>query len=486
MGKDNKLKGSSLPKLNILSSNDLGKIIESAFQVLEHVGHRVPHNEALELFKKAGCKVENEVVYIPAKLIENSLNSIPKAVSLYNRNGELSLEVGGDNVYFGAGADAVNILDSFTGERREFVKNDVAMGALLQDALENIDYVMCMGTASDVPSRTLSDIVQFEAMLFNTVKPIQFSAFTMKSAEDIIEMASTVAGDENELKRRPFCFYFGGGCKSPLSFDPTKIDRILYFIDKGIPYTAASVACSGGTAPVTIAGQLTLGTAELFTSAVLSQIRREGAPIFLGLFPLMMDMKSAVFSYSSPEFLLANSAIKEIFKTWEVPIYGTAGCTDSKLIDEQSSLECYSSILFEALSRSNLNHDCGFIESGMTSSYDMLLMADEAISMVRRILGGIQVGKEEIALDVIAKVGHDGNFVSELHTLQNFRKEQWQSKLLNREAIKEWAERGKRTLSERINSKVKEILMNYKPLPLESSKKIIIKKIIDRRLREGS
>lgn len=485
MGKDKYLERLSLPKLKVLSNNQLEKIKESAFDVLEQVGHRVPHNDALEMFKKAGCKVENEVVYIPAKLIERSLKALPKIVKLYNRTGGLALEVGGDNVYFGAGADSVNILDSITGERREFVKDDVAKGALIQDALKNIDYVMCMGTASDVKARTLSDIAQFEAMLFNTVKPIQFSAFTLQSAKNIIEMASVVAGGENELRKRPFCFYFGGGCKSPLSYEPTKIDRIFYFIDKGIPYTAASVASAGGTAPVTLAGQLTLGTAELFTSAVLSQIRKEGAPILLGLFPLMMDMKTGVFSYSSPEFHLVNSAVTEIFKTWEIPIYGTGGCTDSKLVDEQSALECYSSCLFEALSRTNMIHDCGFIESGMTASFDMLTLADEVISMVRRICSGIQMGKEQIALDIIAQVGHDGDFVSELHTLQNFRKEQWQPTLINREGLKDWMERGKTTFGERINMKVKDILKNHKPIPLDSDIKEKILAIVDRRMKTG-
>jgi trimethylamine--corrinoid protein Co-methyltransferase len=213
----------------------------------------------------------------------------------------------------------------------------------------------------------------------------------------------------------------------------------------------------------------------------MSQLRVEGAPIMIGVMPLTMDMKTGIFSYAAPEFYLSNSAKSELVKSLGIPVYGTAGCSDAKVIDEQAAIECTISCLLEALSGTNLIHDAGYMESGMSGSFDMLVMADEIISLVRRFCRGIKLGKEYFALDVIHSVGHGGNYITETHTLEHFREEQWQPHLLSREGYPNWLSKGGTTLKERVNLKVKDLLKSHKSVPLNEQKKKEIKKIIEGR-----
>jgi trimethylamine--corrinoid protein Co-methyltransferase len=468
------------PEMRVLTDNQRDLIYTSALEVMDRTGLKIPNSEILEMLKKAGCNVVEDVAHIPYYVVENCLKTVPRKVTLYTREGDPALEIGGENVYFGAGADCTFILDSYTGERRLFAKSDIEQGALLQDALPNIDYVMSMGVVSDVPD-SLADIVQFEAMVTNTVKPINFSAFSTRSAFDIIKMATIIAGGEEYLREKPFLFQFGSGSKPPLSFEPSKMERLLIYVDRGIPIVCLSASASGGTAPVTGAGHLISSLAEILTSVVMSQLRVEGAPIMIGVMPLTMDMKTGIFSYAAPEFYLSNSAKSELIRSLGIPVYGTAGCSDAKVIDEQAAIECTMSCLLEALSGTNLIHDVGYLESGMSGSFDMLVMGDEIISLVRRFCKGIKFGKEHLALDVIHSVGHGGNYVMETHTFEHFREEQWQPDLLSREGYPNWLNKGGTTLKERVNLKVRNLLKSHKPVPLNEQKKKEIKKIIESR-----
>jgi trimethylamine--corrinoid protein Co-methyltransferase len=182
--------------------------------------------------------------------------------------------------------------------------------------------------------------------------------------------------------------------------------------------------------------------------------------------------------------MLVNSAKTEIIRSWGIPVYGTGGCTDSKLIDGQAAMECQSSCFFEFLSRTNMVHDCGFIESGMTSSYEMITLADEIISMARRFCAGINLKEENIALDVIEQVGPDGTFIERMHTFQHFRNEQWSPSLISREGFKDWKENGGSDLTQRLNRKVKDILESHTPTPLSTDKKSKILSLVGRRFQK--
>ena len=129
---------------------------------------------------------------------------------------------------------------------------------------------------------------------------------------------------------------------------------------------------------------------------------------------------------------MLSAALAEIAHYYRLPMFSTAGCSDSKVMDQQAAIESALSCLMAALSGANLVHDVGFLENGLIGSYEMLVITNEVIAMVKRIMRGIEVNEESLALDVINKVGPGGNFLLEEHTLHHFRKELWHPELMDR------------------------------------------------------
>ena len=468
-------------KLDILSDKKRHRIYASALEVMDKTGLRIPHEDVLAMLKRAGCRIDNDIVHIPLKLVETSLGTVPKSIQFYTREGESAMTLGEGISYFGGGADSLFILDPQDGKRRPFTKRDVEQGALVQDALPNIDFVMSLGTMSDIPDPFLSDLHQFQAMLFNTSKPINFASIDVQGTSNIIEMATVVAGSEKNLREKPFIFQFGCGSTPPLTFMRSKLDKLLMCCDRGIPAVSLSVGGRGGTAPMTSAGQVVSTLAELMTVLVISQTRCAGAPIIIGGMPLAMDMHSGTFSFSAPEVYLTNAAVTEMIRFLGVPSYGTGGCSDAKTLDEQAAVECSVSSYLQVFSGTDLIHDVGFIESGMTTSFDVLVLTDEVIQTVKRFFNGMEIDEAHLALDVIHKVGPGGHFLSESHTLENFRKEYWLPGLMDRDNYETWCEKGSMNFSERIKEKVKSILNNHRPLLIDGKKKTKILEIINRR-----
>jgi trimethylamine--corrinoid protein Co-methyltransferase len=183
-----------------------------------------------------------------------------------------------------------------------------------------------------------------------------------------------------------------------------------------------------------------------------------------------MDMNTGVASYGSTENYLMDAAMTEVCQYLGLPVFSLAGCSSSKVFDGQATLESMYSVLAAALSGANLIHDVGYIEDGLCGSFEMVLVSDEIIGMVKRFISGIKVDKNTLALDVIEKVGPGGNFLTEEHTVKNFKNEMFMPKLIDRSVYANWKTSGSKTLEQRVNEKVKEILSSYKPEPLPDDK----------------
>jgi len=234
---------------------------------------------------------------------------------------------------------------------------------------------------------------------------------------------------------------------------------------------------SGATAPVTLAGCLALANAESLTGLVMAQLKREGAPFIYGGGVLPMDMRTSIVAYGAPELQLAGAALADMAHFYTLPRFSGAGASDSKILDQQAMIEGTLSTLMQALCGANLVHDVGYLESGLTSSYEMVAAIDEVISMVKYIMSGVEINEETLALDVIDRVGPGGNFIDDKHTLRHFRGG-WFPRLLDRKNYAAWASDGKQTMGDRLNKRVKEILAEHVPEPLPSETVDRIKEII--------
>lgn len=456
----------------VLSKDQVKDIHRSALEILNRTGVDFQLKEAREILSAAGCNINGNRVHFPPGLVEWAINTAPSQMTLFDRDGNHSMTIGGNNVTFGPGPTLLNMRDPETGQRRKFKKQDTKNVARLCDALDNIDWVMGFGTISDVPPEE-SDRHEFEAMVKNTSKPVIVWSYTKEGMDDILDMATSIRGDKEDLVNKPFIISYSEPI-SPLTHDKDATRKLLLTAEHRIPTIHSPAIQGGASAPVSVVGQLAQGTAENLSGLVLSQVKQEGLPYFFGGVISIMDMKTAILAYGAPEKELSSAAYMDIANFYDLPTWGTAGCTDSKIFDRQSAIEGTLSTLLSALSGANLVHDLGYMESGSTGSLKQIAMVNEVIGMAKKFIDGIEINNETLALDVIDEVGHGGNHLTHSHTIDNFKRVTWEPTILDREERGTWKKKGSKTLSERANEKVTKILNEHEPSPLSDG---VIEKI---------
>jgi trimethylamine--corrinoid protein Co-methyltransferase len=453
------------PCFQVLSRDQVEELHLGTLEILRRTGVKVLLAEARELLQKAGCWLDGEIVRFPPHLVEWALRAAPSQITLCDRQGRPALELAGYRTYFGTGSDCPFVIDPYTGERRQSCFADVVNFARLVDALPNIDFHMCMAIAQDLPQPT-ADIRHFEAMIENTTKPVCYTAWNLDNLRDIVAMAEAVAGGAEAFRRSPFAILYTEPV-SPLQHIVEGSSKLLYMARKGLPVVYTPGMTFGAVAPVTSAGGLLVANAELLSGLVIAQLAREGMPFVYGGGVSIMDMRHMNVTYAAPEFMINMAALCDLSRHYRLPVFSFGGCSDAKSFDEQASLEGALWILTTALAGGSLSHDAGYIEYGLTSSMEMTVMNDEIIGLVRRILGGIEVSEETMALEVIDRVGPEGNFLEQDHTLRHFR-ENWYPTLLERSSYAAWQKAGGLTYGQRVNARVREILENHRPEPLSA------------------
>jgi trimethylamine--corrinoid protein Co-methyltransferase len=451
------------PGIQLLSDSQISEIHSATLELLRQTGVKVLVPEVRKLLKKAGCWMDGEFVRIPPHLIEWAIRTAPSRVVLCDQTGNPAMELEGRKGYYGTGSDTPFVIDAFTGERRQAVLEDVGNVARLVDALEHIDFLMCMGIASDV-TEEISDLYHFREMILNTNKPLVYTAWSRQNLEDIVEMAEAVAGGAEALRRNPFMALYSEPI-SPLTHAEESCQKLLFLAGKGLPIVYTPGMMIGGTAPVTIAGALVQALAEQLSGVLITQLIREGAPVVGAGGILYMDMSAGLISYAAPEFMLAMTAFSEMYHHYQLPIFSFSGCSDSKSFDQQASAEGALWMLITALGGGNLIHDVGYIESGMTASYQQLVAMNEVAALVKRFMNGVEINTETIALDVISEVGPGGQYLDHEHTYQNFRRN-WIPELFNRGTHEEWKDAGKLTLGDQAAAKARKIIKEHQPEPI--------------------
>ncbi|GAB4545563.1 MAG: trimethylamine methyltransferase MttB [Anaerolineae bacterium] len=464
------------PQFAVLSETQRQDLHLAALEILRRTGIRFHHHQALALLKQAGAFIsDGNLVRFPASLVEEALASVPGRVVMCDRDGEPAMYLEGRRVYFGTGSDCLNFPDPETGEHRQFTQADLVDGYHLCDALPNIHFVMSIGIPSDVDPRLLYD-TQMALMLEHTSKPIVFVTNDRASCQRAIDMAAAVAGGHQALVEQQHILLYSEP-SSPLQQSETAVDKLLLMAEYRLPVVHSPAPLMGGTGPITMASGLAMSLAEILSSIVVHQLKRPGAPFVFGAGLHHMDMSSAQICYASPEFQLTKAAIAEMGRWYGMPTWGYAGCSDAKLMDEQAALEAMLSVLMARLSGANLVHDVGYIESGLTTSFEMIVLADELIAMTGHLMKGIQVDDATLMLDEVHQVGPGGHFLDTAQTLAHFR-DFWYPGLLDRRRRPEWLKAGAQSLGQRLNARVREIIAEHRPRPLDAEKKRAIRDIL--------
>jgi trimethylamine--corrinoid protein Co-methyltransferase len=447
---------------------------EASLDILERIGVRLDLQEAVDLLKGAGARISaDNHVHVPARLVEKALSTVPKRVVLYDRNGRPVMPVEGHRCFYGPGSDCLNIIDHHQGTRRQPKLRDVEEGITLCDALPNIDFVMSMVLPQDVDT-TLADRFQMEAMLTYTAKPIIYVTYELGGCLDAVKMAEAVAGSAEALREKPMvaCYI---NAVSGLRHNKEALEKLLFLASKNLPLLYIPASTAAVTSPVTPAGSVALDYAGVLVGLVLAQLTREGAPVIVSGMPAggTFDMRTLVTSYCEPERTITQA----VSHFYGLPMFSIAGASESKTVDLQAAAEAALSLVVESLAGGNIIHDLGYLESGLTFSFIQLVVCDEIVSWIKGFMKEFEVSDETLALDVIAEVGPDGQYLGTKHTKKHYR-ERWYPDLFERANYETWLKNGGKNLSERAAEKIEKILAEHKPAPLPDEVKSKLHEIV--------
>jgi len=411
-------KGLQGRKLNLLSGKRVAQIHETSLRILDEIGVLVEDEHFRDRLVAAGGTVDGtgRIVRLPASVVESLVSEAPSEFVLAGRDPVHDLRLGNRHVHLGTGGAAVRVLDLGDERLRPSTLADQHALARLVENLENVHFFQCPVACTDIPKESAT-VNSFYAALAGTTKNVQESATDPDAVRDVIEMASMIADGASSLRDRPFISFVASCVISPLRLDGGVARSLERMLAAGIPVALSCAPVTGLSAPATLAGLLALGHAEQLFTISLAQAVAPGARVLYGIVPGVANMWNMGFLGGAIEAGMMNAAAVLLARHVGVPIYSDAGGADAKLPDIQAGYEKALSILQVALSGGDyIHHSAGMLDSLMTVAYEQFVIDNDINGMALRVLEGIAVNEDTLALDVIREVGPGGMFLTQEHT----------------------------------------------------------------------
>ncbi len=452
--------------LDVLSEPDMHRVDQAALELLENPGVYSESDRVLDVFQKNGAKVNRDerVVCIPREMVQAAIQCAPRTFTLYGREPQYDLQLAPGNVYYGMGGTSEPFFWDYALQKpRAPTKADMVNNTRVGHASSHVNFVMALCSAGDVPKETIF-FHEYDAIFRNTTKPVVISVVGSEHTRHILALAAAATGGESAFRSKPWLTGMVTPV-SPLQFTSLN-DGIFDLIEFGVPVLYAAGPMMGTTGPATVAGTLTLSIAETLFGLVLTELVEPGAPFIFKPDPNATDMVTAQCTYGSPEQSLARAAMGQMVRFYGIPSFTHGGGVEAKLPDAEAAAEAMLGMLLNGLAQVNMTQAMGTLASGLYGAPEQLVICDEMAHMIERVLAGVEVNDDTLALDVIREVGHNGHFLAHDHTLAHFRQELFFPELFKRQTIEEWVNDGAKNITEVAHERVQEILASGVPVSL--------------------
>jgi trimethylamine--corrinoid protein Co-methyltransferase len=449
-----------------LTQGQIEQIHQAALAVLERTGIQVENEEALALYRRAGARTDGNRVYISASMVEEALETTPSRVLLAGRDPEQDVMLEGKRVYAGTGGSPTTVLDPGADSVRPATLRDLVDLARLADALEHCDFIVVPLHPTDVAEADVP-VNRFYACLSNSTKHVMGGVGSVEGARAVIGMGTLIAGGLDALQERPLISAITSWMVSPLHLDTGVTDILIEWCKHGLPVVLSSAPMAGSTSPITLAGTLTQLNAEQLSGIVLTQLVRPGTPVLAGYIPGVADMRTGGYLGGAVEFGMMQAGAAQLAHFYQVPIYCSGGMTDAKLPDAQAGYEKMSTFLLAAMGGANyIHHAIGMLTNMSATSLEQAVMDDEIVGMALRVLRGVEVTENSVAVEAIHRVGPGGHYLMDPHTVQFMRSEFFYPPLADRQNRAMWEEEGKKDARVRAAARVEKLLQTHQPLEL--------------------
>jgi trimethylamine--corrinoid protein Co-methyltransferase len=463
--------------LEVMNQVDAETIHINSLNLLESMGIKVFSKEGLQLLKEAGADVDEKtkVAKIPSHLVMESVRKCKRPVRLCARNPKNDFVLDGKHCYLSTDGTGLATIDLETGVRRGSTKNDVAESARIVDYLELMNMYYPLVTPLDVPKHAHT-LHEFDAAFNNCEKHIISGATYMKEeAQYELKMAAAVAGGWEELKRRPLVSAVT--CTtSPMVLGMTT-DAAIEFVRAGCPPMMMTMPLVGATSPMTVAGAVLVGNAQVLALTTVCQLAAPGSPVCYSTEPMAMDVQTGIFEGLFPAANMVRASHVQMARYYKIPIFVGGWGTCSKVPDAQASYEKVLSAFLYYLSGTDITSGPGLLENWTVLSYEQLLIDYEIYTMMVDMLKSFPVTDESMGIDVTKKVGHEGHFLGQKHTIEHF-KEMWQPVVTDGATYQTWKASGSKSAVDHARARAKDIIKTHQVTPLPDDVRKEFAKII--------
>ena len=448
-------------RLKVISKSDMDWIHAASLKILEETGVVFHSEEALELCKRKGAKVNGKIAYFSPQMVSQALETAPETFSWQARNDAYSVRVGDkkERLLFQPNGGPIFIQDLDKG-RRKATLEDFANTIKLCHAS---DVVSLIGSFPVDPGDVNPEdkyLYMMHEILRNTDKPVIAFETSGPKIKHMLKMVELSFGQKDFFNRN-HCVGVAVCPLSPLAFEPASCETIIEFAKQNqiIFFTAAIMG--GFSGPISLIGTVIQQNTEILAGITLAQLANPGNPVVYSNGSAVANMRNGNFTTGSPEMMLIHIAGMQMsLDHYHLPTRSMCGMTDSKIIDYQAGYETMQNLLMAALGGTHMAFECiGVLDSIMTTSYEKVVIDLELLSRIMRIREGMDTSGKEQALNVIQEIGHETIHITHPDTLAHFRN-RWLPELSNWETYENWQESGSADVAARANRKYKEILEN--------------------------
>ena len=400
------------------------------------------------------------------EVVEKALSLCQREVTLHGQDPKHDIHLAGQKVHFSTAGAAVMLADAENDDYRDTTSQDLYDLARLTQECEHLSMFQRMCVLRDIEDNNDMDQNTLYASIMGTTKPIGSSWTVAENLEKSFEMLHAVAGSEEAWRARPFVSQSNCFVVPPMKFAEDALECLRVAVEGGMPVLLLSAAQAGATAPANLAGATAQAWAECLGGLVYVNAIKPGAPAILGTWPFISDLRTGAMSGGSPEQGLLSAACMQMGNFYNLPSGTACGMSDAKYPDFQSGAERSANAMAAALSGANLVYEsAGMYASLLSCSKESLLMDNDVLGAVMRVVRGVEVNDETLSIDTIKDVccNGPGHYLGADKTLEVMQSEYIYPKFSDRNSPNEWNENGRPKILDKAIRRKNEILASHFP-----------------------
>ena len=445
-----------------LSQEGIERIHQAVLDALETIGLADAPQSGIDYMTAAGAILGDDGrLRFPRALIEDTIASANRSITLYSRDGKNDLDLSGSNVHFGTAGAAVHVVDVEGRNYRDSTVKDLFDAARLTDKLDNIHFLQRPMVCRDIIDNREMDLNTIYACCSGTTKHVGTSFTEVGFARDAFKMLHMIAGGEDAWRARPFVSNSNCFVVPPMKFATESCLVMEECIHQGMPVLLLSAGQAGATAPAPIAGAIVQAVAECLAGLFYVQSIKPGHTAIFGTWPFVSDLRTGAMSGGSGEQALLTAGCAQMHRFYNLPGGAAAGIADAKLPDMQAGWEQATSNVMAGLSGLNMVYEAAGMHASLLGfCLESLVLGDDLLGQAMRCVRGIEVTEDTVSVDVIRQtcMGGPGHYLGSDQTLSVMQTEYIYPELGDRTSPKEWDELGKPDLIQKAIARKEAIL----------------------------